>query len=155
MMIAMKMMMTMTMMTLTLTSGAGELHNNHDDDDDNDTDNADTGHRCQRVAPQSRSSNRPLTRSSQSELLTLMTRRHPMDRWFEQFKTNSCITTFFLALYAASRRCLCDFNSGWLHHRLGRPVPSLFATGLCDYHLDSVPAFLWTAALTKKEYFLF
>ena len=70
MMIAMKMMMTMTMMTLTLTSGAGELHNNHDDDDDNDTDNAHTGQRYQRVAPQSRSSNRPPTRSSQSELLT-------------------------------------------------------------------------------------
>ena len=70
------------MMTLdTKRNIAGKLHDNNivdddcnEDDDDNDTDNADTGHRCRRVAPQSRSSNRPPTRSSQSELLTRTTR---------------------------------------------------------------------------------
>ena len=72
-----KMMMTLN----TKRNIAGKLHDNNivdddcnEDDDDNDTDNADTGHRCRRVAPQSRSSNRPPTRSSQSELLTPTTR---------------------------------------------------------------------------------
>ena len=147
-------MMNMTIIEMMMTLNtkrniAGKLHDNNidddecnEDDDDNDDDDTDTDLRCRRVAPQSRSSNRPPTRSSQSELLMPTIRWHPMGRWFVQFKTNSCITTFFLALYAASRRCLCDFNSGWLHHRLGRPVPSLFATGLCDYQLNSVPAIL-------------